>query len=63
MVLAISYGSVENTKWLDEKFQGWILIDLERREIYQPFEAQPDNVRLQEPFKSIMFKSDMELLC
>ena len=34
MVLAISYGRVKNTSWLDEKFQGLILIDLERGDIY-----------------------------
>ena len=39
MVLAISYGRVKNTQWSDEKFQGLILIDLVRWEIYQPSES------------------------
>ena len=40
-----------------------ILIDLEKEEIYQPSEAQPEVERLREPFKSVVFKSDTELLC
>ena len=39
-----------------------ILIDLEKEEIYQPSEAQPEVERLREPFKSVFFKTDTELL-
>lgn len=55
MVLALSYGRNLEHTWREEKFHGILLIDIGKRKV-----LQNENT---DPFKTIMFRSDDELLC
>ena len=55
MVLALSYGKNLEFTYRDEKFHGILLIDIKKKKA-----VHNENT---DPFKTIMFKTDKDLLC